>query len=95
LLAAPIVLALIVNHGELFRARGILISAILTLWVLRCLRPAYWLPQRNIGRAVAGLLAGIVLVDYLAIGGSTVGIGLIFAGLFVLALALQRFIPAT
>jgi len=95
LLAAPIVLALIVNHGELFRARGILISAILTLWVLRCLRPAYWLPQRNVGRAVAGLLAGIVLVDYLAIGGSTVGVGLIFLGLFVLALALQRFIPAT
>jgi hypothetical protein len=44
---------------------------------------------------VAGLLGGIVLVDYLAIGGSTVGVGLIFAGLFVLALALQRFIPAT
>src|SRR5260370_26329630 len=89
LLSAPIVLALIVNHGELFRARGILISAILTLWVLRCLRPAYWLPQRNVGRAVSGLLAGIVLVDYLAIGGSTGGVGLGFLGPFVVGPALH------
>jgi 4-hydroxybenzoate polyprenyltransferase len=94
LLAGPVVLALIVNRRE-YQARGILISAILFLWILRCLRPAYWSRQRNIGRAVAGLLAGIVLVDYLSIGGSTLGVGLIFCAMFGLALLFQRFIPAT
>jgi hypothetical protein len=59
------------------------------------LRHAVWSPQPNIGRTVSGLLAGIVLVDLLAVGGGTLGIGWLFLILFALALIFQRFIPAT
>ena len=43
--------------------------------------------------ADAGLLAGIVLVDWLAVaGGQTMGTGFAFALLFVMALIFQRLI---
>ena len=71
------------------------LCGVLVLWMLNCLRHVFWSPQRNIGRSVGGLLAGIVLVDLLALGGGVGLIGLLFAGLFVLALVFQRFIPAT
>lgn len=93
-LAAPVVLALVVNQGE-HQTRGVLLCAILILWILRCLQSTFWSSQRNIGRSVAGLLAGIVLVDLLAVGGATVPVGCIFVGLFVMALLFQRFVPAT
>ena len=93
-LAAPLVLALVVNRGE-FQLRGVALCGVLVLWMLNCLRHVFWSPQRNIGRSVGGLLAGIVLVDLLALGGGVGLIGLLFAGLFVLALVFQRFIPAT
>ena len=93
-LIAPIVLALIVNGGE-YRSRGFLLSAVLLVWMLRSLRHALWSPQRNIGRSVSGLLAGIVLVDLLAVGGGTPLQAVIFLALFGLALLFQRFIPAT
>ena len=48
----------------------------------------------SLPRAVAALLAGIVLVDWLAAGaGSTTA--LVFVALFVLANVLQRIVPAT
>jgi hypothetical protein len=51
--------------------------------------------EPNIGYTVSRLLAGIVLVDLLAVaGGNEAWIGC-FAAWFVLALALQRFVPAT
>lgn len=94
-LAAPIVLALLVN-GDEHRTRAVLLCAILGLWVLRCLRNAFWANQPNVGRAVAGLLAGIVLVDLVAVAGAeSMWIGLAFVSLFVLALLFQRFVPAT
>lgn len=49
----------------------------------------------NIGQSVAGLLAGIVLVDWAAVPRMADEFNLVFAGLFVLALILQRKIPAT
>ena len=60
-------------------------------WLLWCLGSAWahrWLPQ-----GVGGLLAGIVLVDWLAIAGQ--GFSVAFACLFLLALLLQRIAPAT
>ena len=93
-LAAPILLALIVNRGE-FYWRGILLCAVLALWMVRSLGHALWAPQRQIGRSVAGLLAGVVLVDLLAVAGGSPGLALLFVLLFVLALFSQRFIPAT
>jgi 4-hydroxybenzoate polyprenyltransferase len=94
LLAAPLVLALIVNRGP-YLMRGALLGIVLGLWTLRSLRFSLWSPQRNIGRSVSGLLAGIVLVDLLAVAGDTPVTGLVFVGLCVLALLFQRFIPAT
>ena len=95
LLAAPILLALLAN-AEHFRLPALLLSVILGLWIARCLRHAYFAYDPNPGRAVAGLLAGIVLVDWLAVaGGQTIWTGVAFAALFVTALIFQRFVPAT
>jgi 4-hydroxybenzoate polyprenyltransferase len=93
-LAAPSALALVVNYGE-YPRQGFLLSLILVIWMVRCLWFSFWSAQRNIGRSVSGLLAGIVLVDWLAIGGGGWMFGPIFVSLFALALLFQRFIPAT
>jgi len=94
-LAAPILLALLAN-AEHYRLPAYLISAILGLWIARCLRHAFFAPDPNPGRSVAGLLAGIVLVDWLAVdGGQTIWTGFAFVLLFVTALIFQRFVPAT
>jgi 4-hydroxybenzoate polyprenyltransferase len=95
LLAAPILLALLANV-EHYRLPAYLLSAILGLWIAQCLRHAFCVPDPNPGRSVAGLLAGIVLVDWLAVaGGQTIWTGVAFAALFVTALIFQRFVPAT
>jgi hypothetical protein len=94
LLSVPILLALLVNNGE-FRSRGVLLSVILCLWVIRCLFHTFGGAGRNIGRTVSGLLAGIVLVDLLAVAGATPQIGAVFLVLFVSALLFQRYVPAT
>ena len=95
LLVAPIVLALLVNVGD-YRQPALWLSAILGLWIVRCVRHAFLIADPNIGRAVGGLLAGIVLVDWLALaGGESPWIGFAFGLLFLLALVFQRFIPAT
>jgi hypothetical protein len=64
-------------------------------WVIVCVRHTFWSAERNLGRTVSGLLAGIVLVDLLAVLGGTVWTGLAFACLFALALLFQRYVPAT
>ena len=72
-----------------------LLAIILALWMLRCVRFSLWTPAPNRGRSVAGLLAGIVLVDLLAVGSPTFSLSLLFVVLFASALIFQRFIPAT
>ena len=52
-------------------------------------------PTQHIGKSVAGLLAGIVLVDWAAVPRMADEFNLVFVGLFVLALIFQRKIPAT
>lgn len=94
LLAAPVLLALMMNVGA-YRTPALLLSLVLTLWVLRCLRTVYWTSSVNVGRAVAGLLAGIVLVDWVAAVGPPRELGYAFIGLFLSALLVQRFVPAT
>ncbi|MBI4660060.1 MAG: UbiA family prenyltransferase [Verrucomicrobia bacterium] len=94
LLAVPICLALLVNDGE-YRTRGIVLSLILIIWLIRCLRFTFGGADRNIGLTVSGLLAGIVLVDLLAVADATPLLICVFVVLFVMALLFQRFIPAT
>jgi 4-hydroxybenzoate polyprenyltransferase len=93
-LPVPIVLAFLMNAGE-YRKSAALLSVILGLWVLRCLRSYLWSLDRQIGRTVSGLLAGIVFVDWLAMADAPRSFGLVFLALFGLALLFQRFVPAT
>ncbi len=93
LLLVPIVLALLINDTSSWR-HALFISAVLVLWSARCLRSAFTEP-RNVGRAVSGLLAGIVWVDLLAVVDQPRERGAVFIALFLLALLFQRFVPAT
>ena len=78
-----------------YRQNAVLLSAALVLWMARSLRFAYRAAERNIGRSVSGLLAGIVLVDLLAAADVPHGFAAVFVGLFLLALLFQRYVPAT
>jgi len=51
------------------------------------------MPQYS--RTVSGLLAGIVLLDFLLAANQDMQTGMVFFLLFGLALLLQRYIPAT
>jgi 4-hydroxybenzoate polyprenyltransferase len=93
-LAAPVGLALLINNHD-YRVRGLLLSAVLAAWIVNCIRHTFWSGERQVGRTVSGLLAGMVLVDLLAVGGGTAWTGLAFCGLFALALLGQRYVPAT
>jgi hypothetical protein len=92
LLAVPVLLALLMNAGE-YRQKGILLSAILVLWVIRTLRHAFWPPERNLDITTSGLQAGIVFVDWLAVADASRPLSAVFIALFLTTLALQRLIP--
>jgi hypothetical protein len=70
-------------------------TAVLILWVGWCLRGSLGKSAQVAGPAVAGLLAGIVFVDWAAVALPNLGRNLTFIGLFCLALLFQRKIPAT
>ena len=93
-LAAPVGLAGLVNRGE-YLQNACLLAAVLGLWMLRCLRSTLWTADRQIGRTVSGLLAGIVLVDLLAVADAPQELALVFLFLFAAALLFQRLVPAT
>ena len=93
LLALPLFLAALVDDGG-WRIRALTIGALLAAWAAWCLRHTFAAGNRNLGLTVAGLLAGICLVDWLAVAPSA-GTGLVFLGLFAASLAGQRFVPAT
>jgi hypothetical protein len=94
LLAVPLVLAIIVNDGEAMD-EGLFAALILLLWLLKCLRHLFWSGRPSIGRAVGGLLAGICLVDLLAVAVVPRELLFLFVVGFVLCLGLQRSIAAT
>ncbi len=93
-LAAPIGLALIMN-ADRYLQNALWVSAVVALWTIRNLRYTFGGAERNIGRTVSGLLAGIVWVDLLAAVNVPREIAPIFVALFLLALLFQRFVPAT
>jgi hypothetical protein len=93
-LIMPIVLAVIVNTGSFQRA-SLVLMVVLLIWMVRSLRFAFWAAQRNIGRAVSSLLAGMVLVDALAVVPGAPWAAAVFGSLFVLAVLFQQFVPAT
>lgn len=94
LLGAPILLALIMDVDG-YREKGLLLSAVLGLWVLRSLRQTFWSLERKLDRTVAGLVAGIVFVDWLAVANGPRKLSAVFIGLFLLTLVLQQLAPET
>ena len=94
-LAAPLLLAVLANPGPT-QARAWIIGLLLAAWAWRCIRFTFPPPgtQRNIVKTVSGLLAGICLVDLLAVAPGF-GLGLAFVSLFAASLLFQRYVPAT
>ena len=74
---------------------ALVLALLLGVWIVRSLRHTFWTPERNIGRTISRLLAGIVLVDLLAVVPAAYPMGLVFLLLFASALLFQRFVPAT
>jgi 4-hydroxybenzoate polyprenyltransferase len=93
-LAAPLLLAGLNDDGPA-RPTGNVLSLVLAVWMLWALRHAFWRAEPKVGYAVARLLAGITLVDLLAVGDLTRPEAGLFLLWFVLALLMQRYIPAT
>lgn len=94
LLAAPVGFAGLIDDGSGWM-QAVVFSLVLAAWTWWAMSRSLGRLEPNIGYTVSRLLAGIVLVDLLAVaGGNEAWIGC-FAAWFVLALALQRFVPAT
>lgn len=94
LLAAPIVLAGLIDNGPSWMP-AMVYSLVLAAWSCWALSRSLGQAQPNIGYTVSRLLAGIVLVDLLAVASSSEPWVGFFTLCFPLALLLQRFIPAT
>jgi hypothetical protein len=92
-LVAPLVATVWINPSR--SVLSWLAFAGLLAWLIWCGRDFFYRSKLNIGRTVSGLLAGIVLVDCAAVPQLTIGLAVTFFGLFLLALLLQRNIPAT
>lgn len=92
-LALPLVLAGFLNDGT-YRLRMLVLAALLLTWIVLCLRHCFASGQRQLGRTVGGLLAGICLVDLLAVPPDPAAQVVCLVG-FLLACLAQRFIPAT
>lgn len=68
----------------------------LALWIGSCLRWLLVSKQRNVPRAVGGLIAGVALVDAIVIAGAGYGQVAVAAVLaFLCTLILQRVVPGT
>lgn len=94
-LAAPIILALLMNSGR-FLPPTLVVAGVLAGWVVVWVWPVLFGGGINVGIIVSNLLAGIVLVDWLAIAPmASTGLFLIYLALFSLTLLLQQFVPAT
>ena len=91
LLFAPILVSFVVPVavGSIVIPVAVLVGA----WIAWCLSSKTARFVSVLPKGVAGLLAGIVLVDWLAAAGREPAV--VFIGLFVLALLFQRFAPAT
>lgn len=95
-LAAPVMLALLMNTGE-YWSRAAWFSIILILWTARCVKNILLGGEINIGWTVTNLLAGICFVDWLAVAPQIphwTG-AVVFLALFGLTKLSQQFVPAT
>ena len=77
------------------RAGALLLSAVLVLWVFRCLRFTLWSSQRELPRTISGLVAGIVFVDWLAVADAPRQLSALYLVFFGMAVGFQRLGPAS
>jgi hypothetical protein len=83
------------NAGR-FLPPTLVVVAVLLGWVGVWVWPVLFAKPMNVGIVIANLLAGIVLVDWLAIAPIAPSwLFLIFLALFSLTLLLQQVVPAT
>lgn len=94
LLGAPVFLGIWTGQSAQ-REGSFLLAAVLALWDARALKPLFIKAERNIGLVVSNLLAGIILVDWLAMADAPREFGFAFIALLFSALFLQRLVPAT
>ena len=99
LLALPLLFAIASAclHGgvEVAWSRLIFAACLYALWIVRSLLFTFKSIMPQYGRTVSGLLAGIVLLDFLLAANQEMQTGMLFLLLFGLALLFQRYIPAT
>jgi len=95
LIMAPGLIPLFTSDGSAAAFLFLVPLVVWGAWILWCLNRtgSRLAPRRS--PDVSGLLAGIVLVDWLAVGGGEPKLALVFVGLFVIANLLQRLVPAT
>ncbi|MDB4635314.1 UbiA family prenyltransferase [bacterium] len=99
LLSLPLALVLALPYyqegADLLSSGVVIAGGLYALWTVRSLLFTFKsiIPQH--GRTVSGLLAGIVLFDFLLAANQNMEMGIVFFGLFGLALLFQRYIPAT
>ena len=94
LLSAPLLLAMLVDDGPK-KWVGCALCVLLAAWIFWALRYTFGPRQANVGFTVSRLLAGIVLVDLLAVADWSGPWIVLFVIWFILALIFQRFVPAT
>jgi 4-hydroxybenzoate polyprenyltransferase len=94
LLAAPVVAAGLMDDDSSWKP-AVMYALALAAWTCWALSRSLGQAEPNVGYTVSRLLAGIALVDLLAVASSSEPWVGCFAAWFVLALLLQRFIPAT
>ena len=99
LLVLPLAIAFtlpgLLVDGEVNWNRLIIAACLYSLWVGRSLLFSFKVMIPQHGRTVSGLLAGIVLFDFMLAANQEIHMGAVFLGLFALALLFQRYIPAT
>ncbi len=94
LLAAPVVLAMAMNFGTA-RTTALWLAILQVSWVIYSMRTLFWGREVNGKHLVMDLIAGMVLVDWLAVGPMIphwTGI-LLFPLLFGMTKWLQKFAP--
>ena len=99
LLVLPLAIAFtlpgLLVDGEVNWNRLIIAACLYSLWIGRSLLFTFKVMIPQHGRTVSGLLAGIVLFDFMLAANQEIHMGAVFLGLFALALLFQRYIPAT
>jgi len=95
LLAAPLLLAFLMNTGPALTG-ALWVGVVFLLWTLFSLRSLREPGGAHVGRMVTGLLAGITMVDWLAVAPDcSRGLSVVFPLLLLATRLAQRFVPAT